>query len=362
MDSEEIISPAHHRHHRPHVLIVYKNFCTAASHIGLGVAALNNAKVLNEHGVTATVISANTVKDIEAYLNSDRSITHVVISAPWIPVAELSRLVHQRPRLIFAVNYHSNVAFLRADTRGIELLREYVNLDLGTVNFFMAGNSSRFTTWVKHAFGAPCALLGNMYHLDRGQIHRGARRPRGESGILRIGSFGAPRIQKNMISGAAAALELGQEMHRDVEFWMNSGREDAGVIRTVTALLQGMPGIALRLVPWTSWPQIRRIVRSLDLLISVSSTETFSMVTADGVAEGVPSVTSDAISWVPPSWQVASADDVPEIAKVGERLLESPRAAHEGLLALERSNERAFEGWAKFLEVPRRYDRKYLEE
>ena len=37
----------------------------------------------------------------------------------------------------------------------------------------------------------------------------------------------------------------------------------------------------------------------MDLLISFSYTESFSMVTADGVAEGLASVASDAIDWAP---------------------------------------------------------------
>ena len=57
------------------------------------------------------------------------------------------------------------------------------------------------------------------------------------------------------------------------------------------------------------------------------------MVTADGVAEGVPSVVSEAIDWAPDAWK-ADVDNVVEIARVGRHLLNDPRAAHEGLRAL----------------------------
>jgi hypothetical protein len=58
------------------------------------------------------------------------------------------------------------------------------------------------------------------------------------------------------------------------------------------------------------------------------------MVTADGVAEAVPSVVSSAIDWAPDDWK-ANVDDVLDIARVGRRLLFDPRAALDGLSALK---------------------------
>jgi hypothetical protein len=57
------------------------------------------------------------------------------------------------------------------------------------------------------------------------------------------------------------------------------------------------------------------------------------MVTADGVAEGVPSVVSSAIDWAPEDWK-ANVDDVLDIARVGRRLLFDERAVEEGRTAL----------------------------
>jgi hypothetical protein len=65
-----------------------------------------------------------------------------------------------------------------------------------------------------------------------------------------------------------------------------------------------------------------------------SYTESCNMVTADGVAEGVPSVVSDAIDWAPEHWK-ANVDDVLDIARVGRCLLYDPLAARDGLKALE---------------------------
>ena len=95
----------------------------------------------------------------------------------------------------------------------------------------------------------------------------------------------------------------------------------------------------LRLVlnGWQSWPKFRKTVAHMHLLLQPSYTESFNMVTADGVAEGVPSVVSEAIDWAPEDWK-ADVDDVLDIARTGRKLLFDPRAAHDGLARFEASS------------------------
>jgi hypothetical protein len=71
----------------------------------------------------------------------------------------------------------------------------------------------------------------------------------------------------------------------------------------------------------------------MNLLLQPSYTESFNMVTADGVAEGVPSVVSSAIDWAPADWK-ADVDDTLDIARVGRRLLYDPLAVRDGRHAL----------------------------
>ena len=72
------------------------------------------------------------------------------------------------------------------------------------------------------------------------------------------------------------------------------------------------------------------------------------MVTADGVAEGVPSVVSEAIDWAPNSWK-APVDDAHAMALVGQRLLASRWAPRQGLNALRAHNKRALAAWSEFI-------------
>ncbi len=70
------------------VILAYKNFAANRniSHIGLGVAAINTAKVLRREGIKTDVWPILSAADLRKRLVVAPA-EHVIISAPWIPVA-----------------------------------------------------------------------------------------------------------------------------------------------------------------------------------------------------------------------------------------------------------------------------------
>jgi hypothetical protein len=333
----------------PKLILAYKNFAAYKniSHIGLGVAALNTSKVLHRHAVDVEVWPIAQSQDLADRLRQTNA-THVVVSAPWIPSADMQNLLTAFPATRFAVNCHSNVGFLEADPNGFKLVREGMEIEMGSSNFQVAGNSRKFCKWVGGAYGAPCLYLPNLYYLDATPPYA----PCYSAGTLRIGAFGATRPLKNFMSAAGAALTLSRTLKTTLELWVSSGRNEGGgdtTMRSVHAMLDGVPGVSLIEAGWQPWPKFRRIAGHMHLLLQPSYTESFNMVTADGIAEGVPSVVSDAIDWVPDHWK-ARSDDVADIARVGHSLLSDPRAAAEGFAALTTHNQQGTQSWLKFLE------------
>lgn len=330
-----------------YVVLAYKNFAAnrAISHIGLGVTALNTAKSLLAAGINADVWAIASVADLRARLGGVGA-SHVVISAPWIPTNDLAHLCSEFKDTQFAVTCHSNLGFLQADPSAMRMVREGLDLHRASWNFRMAANCARLADWVCSAYGAPCAWLPNIYHLDG----RRQKRDRYSGGTLRIGAFGATRVLKNLMTAAGAALRIANARRADLEFWISSGRnEGAGwVVEAVKQMLNGLPHVKLVENNWQTWPQFRQTVRHMHLMMQPSYTESFNVVTADGVAEGVPSVVSDAIDWAPDSWK-APVDDANEIARVGRRLLESRWAPARGLFALKAHNRRGLKAWRAFL-------------
>ncbi len=317
------------------VVLAYKNFAANRniSHIGLGVAAINTSKVLRRESIATEVWPIIHAQDLRTRLQA-RPAGHVIVSAPWIPTSELQSLSNDFPNTHFGVVCHSNVGFLQADRNGVKLVRELMELEMGTHNVHLGGNCRKFCDWVKAAFSVPCAYLPNLYYLD--EHAHGHRHGAFTGGVLRIGAFGATRPLKNFMSAAGAALEIARGLRVPLELWLSGGRAEGGgevVLSAVEEMLSGMPDVTLKLNGWRSWPRFREVVRHMHLLLQPSYTESFNMVTADGIAEGVPSVVSDAIDWVPRYW-TAHADDVLDIARVGRHLLNDPRAAADGVRAL----------------------------
>jgi glycosyltransferase involved in cell wall biosynthesis len=333
------------------VALVYKNFAANRniSHIGLGVAAINTAKVLRREGIRTDVWPIVSAADLSAKLKTHK-VDQVIISAPWIPTAELQWLSMEYPESHFMVNCHSNVGFLQADRNGVKLMREVMDLELGTPNVHFAGNSRRFCAWIQSSFRAPCAFLPNLYYIDE---HQAPDHPHRHHSVLRIGAFGATRPLKNLMSAAGAALEIARDMRTPLEFWLSAGRAEGGgetVLQAVQAMLEGLPDVKIVLNGWQSWPKFRKVVGHMHLLLQPSYTESFNMVTADGIAEGVPSVVSHAIDWVPEHWK-ASMDDVLDIARVGRYLLTDPYGPQEGLDALKAHNADGLKSWKTFLDT-----------
>ena len=329
------------------VILAYKNFAANKniSHIGLGVAAMNTAKTFRKQGIAAEVWPIVNAADLRSRLND--SISHVVVSAPWIPTIEWQRITCDFPNIHFAENCHSNVGFLQADTNGVKLMREAMEIERATWNFHIAGNSAKFCRWVRHAYEAPCTYLPNLYYLDH---EAPLARPLYSGGTLRIGAFGATRPLKNFMSAAGAALEIASSLRTGLEFWVSSGRTEGGhgIVDAIRAMLNGLPNVKLVEGGWQSWPKFRMAVRHMHLLMQPSYTESFNMVTADGIAEGIPSVVSDAIDWAPEHWK-AFSDDVGDMARIGRSLLSDRYASEDGLIALKRHNTDGLASWVSFL-------------
>lgn len=158
---------------------------------------------------------------------------------------------------------------------------------------------------------------------------------------------------KNLLSAAEAAVELAERLSVGLEYYVNSGRDEnhwggARMIEARNEIFSGMRDKKIIQVPWEPWPKFRRTVRIMDLLINPSFDETFCVVTADGIAEGVPSVVTGAMEWTPPHWQ-AEPWDPTQIMRVGMGLLHDRQSVHDARRLLERYVADGLKLWLDFL-------------
>lgn len=346
---------------RVRVAICYRNYAnfSGISHIGLGVAAMQNCRALRDAGYFAEVWPISSAEDLVNRLREDRKtaenahhiwVTHVVISALWLEVKDLSPMISEFINTEFVVVSHSNVGFLQVEPNAIRRFREDSLLEQSNPNFHIATNSSSLVNWWKSTYGTPILRLPNIYPADN------ALPPKHwHGGLLRIGCFCAIRPYKNIITAAAAALEIGVRLRvSQLEFWMSGGRVEAGgskaIVEAINELFTNTIRAKLVHSNWSNWPQFLKTVGSMDLLLQPSFTEGFNMVTADGIVQGIASVVSDAIDWAPRRW-MATSDSASDVADVGVSLLHDPSSAQAGLIALKSHNSTGLELWRQFLQM-----------
>jgi glycosyltransferase involved in cell wall biosynthesis len=334
---------------------VYRDFTgLSVSHVGLGVSAQYTAKTLRHHGIWAEVWPTQSAQKLRERLRAAHASadqrgeirpTHVILAAPWIPSNEVELMASEFVEVAFVVVSHSSVGFLTADPHAIRLLRQTADLQLSTHNVFVGGNSTKFTEWATEAWGVNAVCLPNLYDLTE-SFPRHDRR--WEGGGLRLGLFGANRPLKNHLSGAAAAVVLARELHVPVELLLSTGRNEGSDGRALEEMTENIANLRVTRTGWLPWSSFRRLLRTVDLVFQVSYTETFNVVTADAIAEGVPVVASDAIEWVPRWWQ-ARADEPLDVVRVAKRLLRDPEAPRHGREALRAYVERGVVAWWRFL-------------
>ena len=332
------------------LLLIYKDFRAAnpgVSHVGLGVTSKNTAAVLKREGIDAESYGVISFGDIVKRL-SFNDVTHCVIGAPWVSVVEMETLITTFKDVKFARTSHSNFGFLAAEPPAIKLLRGYKELQDKYPNFTVAGNCDRFTHAWGRMYNTHVLYLPNLYNLEGAKSLPAVR----IDDTLRIGIFGSIRPLKNFVSAVAACIDISTRVNKKVDIYLSSGRDEGhGALtnRAIDELVIGLPNVKLIRSVWRDHSAFRQLVGSMDLLMQPSYTETFNMVSADGVAEGVPSVVSEVITWTPRSW-IAPIDDVGKIAWTGlELLLHRGEEALAGLNYLQWYVADGLKYWRKWL-------------
>jgi hypothetical protein len=365
------VSNAHYGH-RPHhlspakhsarVIFFAKNFGgPGISNIGLGVTNQNNISVLRRDGYYAEIWSGQSYKEVDRQIqeaeaksvsHGETRVSHVIINSPsWITAAQIAELAYKFPNILFVLQNHTGCAYLSIDKNddesGILCNRKIIDLERATSNVKVSGNNERFVHWMRRTFRAPCLLLPNLYDPES-FVHPYAHK-RDFGNTLRIGSFGAPRPWKNQLVAAMASLQIARQLGVNLELYVNSRRDyEKNLFRSRMDLFEGERDAKLIDVPWESWPQFRRTVGHMHLLMQPSFDETFNVVTADGIAAGVPSVVAPSIEWCPDRWK-AEPCDPNDLARVGMYLLNDTHAVEDARHGLRKYVASGLEQWRDFL-------------
>lgn len=266
----------------------------------------------------------------------------VIIEAYWVVPDKFAVLTKLHPNITWVVRNHSSMPF--ASTEGIIVDWSLRYMDYP--NVILACNDKRTDREFKHLIGEQdrkrCVLLPNYYPLH----HHPREKPPSYRNID-IGCFGAIRPLKNQLIQAVAAIEYANQIGKHLRFHINGtrieGRGDA-ILRNIRGLFQHVDHELIE-HNWLTHEEFIKVIRDMDVSMQVSYSESFNIVSADAVMNGVPVVVSSEISWVNPIFH-ADPNDSDSIV---HRLDLAMRAAQDrgGLYAYD---EESVERWKVFVD------------
>jgi hypothetical protein len=258
--------------------------------------------MLNDNGIEAKLVQLTDNNAIDREIHAYKPTT-VVLEALWVTPAKVATLQRLHRSVHFCVRVHSDVPFLSLEGMSIEWLH-----DLMMQSVEIMCNSPRAVRDVANmakTFGHKTlkwdhlvTYFPNYYPLD------GAREPMWErptDGPVKVICAGSIRPLKNHLMQALAALEYAGFANRPLNFYVNTTRIEnnaAPILKNLRALFANARDAKLVELPWLEHTEFLALMATMDISMQVSFSETFNIVSADAVHQGVVAVASNEVPWL----------------------------------------------------------------
>lgn len=283
---------------------------------GLFNSASFVSNMLNAEGIDAMMELAIDANCIDKFVVKHKP-THVIIEALWATPAKLTELCQLHPTVKWIVRLHSETPFLSQEGMAFDWIGDYVTHP----NVVVAANAPRMKSecelYISNIRGSRTphvAYLPNYYpHLCK------TKHPITNKDHIDIGCFGAVRPLKNHVVQAFAALKFANMVNKKLHFHINARIETKGdaVLRNLMSIFEHTykEGHQLVFHEWVPRRDFLDICAQMDIGMQVSFSETFNIVGADLLSQGVPIIGSHELPWIHHDYQ-ADPTSHEDIARV----------------------------------------------
>jgi len=288
---------------------------------GLSTGLFNSASFMNN-----MLISAGVESNIEVAIDNnciDRLVTkhkptHVIIEALWVTPSKFSVLTRLHPTVKWIIRLHSEMPFMAGEGIAMDWLGDYFNFD----NIIIGVNAPRMLGEIrsflqtKHPgqiMDYKIIYLPNYYPQDY------KTKPFDRDRYwVDVGCFGAVRPLKNHMLQAVAALKFANKIGKQLRFHVNVGRvemQGSPALHNLMGFFQHLADRGHQLIghEWTPREEFLKTCFTMDIGLQCNFSETFNIVTADLISQGVPIVGSREIPWAT-RWFNARPTESDEIA------------------------------------------------
>ena len=283
------------------------NHVLHSSHLGLSTGLFNSASfmndMLNDAGVEShlEVVIDNNCIDREVAKHKP---THVIIEALWVVPTKFYILQKLHPNVKWIIRLHSELPFLAQEGMAMDWLGDYLSYKNVVIGVNAPRMMQELTDYATIKFGKSIkekiVYLPNFYPqeyktktLDKTKEY------------IDIGCFGAVRPLKNHMLQAVAAVKFADSIDKKVRFHINAGRiemKGEPVLHNLRGFFAQIFDRGHELIShtWTPREGFLELCSQMDIGMQVSFSETFNIVGADLVSQGIPLVTSSEIPWHTP--------------------------------------------------------------
>lgn len=280
---------------------------------------------------------------IDRYLHKHKP-RIAIIEAIWVTPEKLKELTELHKRTLFIVRLHSETPFLANEGIAVERINEYAKLSRVYVSF----NSleAMYDFQYLHPLYLPNVYASqHLPCIDCSKLETIWRRRYKEE--LNVGCFGAIRPMKNQLQQALTAIKFAEYVGKTLNFHINATRTEQkgdNVLKNLRALFKDSPH---KLVehPWMEREDFLKVVAEMDLGMQFSMSESFNIVTADLISQGVPTVVSPAIEWMPSPLKTKDFDSKSLLSALNWAYWHPRTACRKQKKALISYNEKAIKAW-----------------
>lgn len=274
---------------------------------GLSTGLFNSAtfveNMLRQSGIDAALEVAIDNNCIDRLVRQHQP-THVIIEALWVVPTKFEILTKLHPKVRWIIRLHSEMPFIASEGISMDWIGDYVTypeIDIA-INAPRMLNEIREYLSTKMRWSADdCSqrvfYLPNFYP----QEYKLKAFDRNKYWVD-ICCFGAIRPLKNHLLQAFAAIKFANRIHKQLRFHINLGRiEMKGdpIYNNLTALFEQLNDYGHQMIghEWTPREQFLEICQQMDIGLQCNFSETFNIVSADLISQGVPILGSKEIPW-----------------------------------------------------------------
>lgn len=325
------------------------------AHRMLSTGLYNSARLVQE-----MLVAAGIAAEIEVAIDNnciDRLVTqhrptHVIIEALWVVPTKFDILQKLHPTVKWILRMHSETPFIANEGIAMDWLFEYTNYR----NLYIGINAPRFLNeiqaiarikneWSEEELNDRIFYMPNFYPASFKTKTLDQTRD-----TIDIACFGAIRPLKNHLVQAIAAIRFADKLGKRLRFHVNSGRiemKGQPVVHNLQALFQHMHECGHEMVAheWMPHDEFLQVCATIDIGLQVSFSETFNIVGADLISEGIPVVGSTEIPWAATSFcaDPTNSDDI--VGKLERTWSMSNHCVRENQLNIDKYSKKTQEIW-----------------